>query len=195
MRVRVVAGELRGRPLRAPAGARTRPTGELVRGALFAALEARWLEWGGAGSRGVRVLDLYAGSGALGIEALSRGAGRACFVEIDRGALAALAANLRSLGLDRRARVVERPVGDFLRHPDGEGPYGLILADPPYALGAANLLPALDSAAWLAPGGVCAIEHTAREELPEWSGTLQRVWKRVHGGTALSVYTAIPDRG
>lgn len=193
--MRVVAGELRGRALRAPAGAGTRPTGELVRGALFAALEARWLRFNGGPAGGVRVLDLYAGSGALGIEALSRGAERACFVEVDRRALVALRGNLGSLGLDGRARVVERRVGDFLRHPDAGGPYGLIVADPPYALGAAHLLPVLDSPAWLAPGGVCAIEHAVREELPEWSGTLQRLWRRVHGGTALSVYAASPDRG
>jgi hypothetical protein len=94
--VRVIAGTLGGRRLVAPRGARTRPTSDRVREALFMALEP--LE-------GLRVVDLFAGSGALGIEALSRGAAHADFIEPDRAALAALRANLGSLGLEDRARV------------------------------------------------------------------------------------------
>lgn len=187
--MRVVAGEFGGRTLRAPAGRGTRPTGELVRGALFAALEARWCGWVGHG-----VLDLYAGSGALGIEALSRGAARACFVESERTALVALRQNLEVLGVTGRARIVGRPVEDFLRRPGEGGPFALIVADPPYARGGAHLLAGLDDDSWLAAEGVLAIEHSAREELPERSGTWQRLWWRVHGGTAVTLYTRTLDR-
>lgn len=191
-----VVGELGGRPLRAPSGAGTRPTSDMLRGALFAALEARGEAWGHSGPAGLRVLDLYAGSGALGIEALSRGAEEACFVEIDRQALATLRANLLGLGLRGRSRVFAEPVRPFLarRRRSGE-PFGLVLADPPYALGAAHLLPLLQGGGWLTSGGLCALEHTAREELPEQSGTLSRLWQRVHGGTALTIYAAQPDGG
>src|SRR5262245_8461142 len=122
--VRVIAGELGGRRLTAPRGRSTRPTSDRVREALFMALEPL---------AGVRVVDLFAGSGALGIEALSRGAVHVDFVESDRLARAALAANLSTLGLEARARVwpLSLPrglarIGEALRAAD------LVLADPPY---------------------------------------------------------------
>ncbi len=193
--MRVVAGTLRGRTLRAPSGAGTRPTSALVRGSLFASLEVRFGERATPTGRAeMRVLDLYAGSGALGIEALSRGAAQACFVETERRALVALGANLHALGLEARACVVRQPVVEFLKRPTGES-FGLVLADPPYALGAAHLLPLLTTGAWLGAGGICAIEHSTREELPERSGILDRIWRRVHGATAISVYAVRPDRG
>lgn len=134
--MRVVAGELGGRRLVAPPGAGTRPTSDRVREATFNALES-------AGAvDGADVLDLFAGSGALGIEALSRGAEHATFVERDRAALVALRANLDALGLGQdRARVV---VGDASVHAGGR--YDLVLLDPPYAFdGWAELLARLDA--------------------------------------------------
>jgi 16S rRNA (guanine966-N2)-methyltransferase len=117
--VRVVAGEFKGRRLRAPRGSRTRPTADRVREALFSML---------GDVSGARVLDLYAGSGALGIEALSRGAESAVFVERDHAALAALARNLEAVGA--KAEVRRQDVARFLARP--EGSFDLVFCDPPY---------------------------------------------------------------
>lgn len=131
--MRVVGGSARGRTLAAPSGRRTRPTADRVREAVFNAL------W----SRGVleraRVLDLFAGSGALGIEALSRGGTHATFVDTDRAARAAIRRNLDICGFTDRAEVVAVPVERFLATlaprpgPAGEHPFDLALCDPPYA--------------------------------------------------------------
>ena len=130
--MRVVAGEFKGRRLQAPRGARTRPTADRVREALFAML---------GDVSGARVLDLYAGSGALGIEALSRGAESATFVERDRHALAALRRNLDAVGAD--ALVVARDVERFLARQTGT--FDLVFCDPPYD-DAPRLAPALSEA-------------------------------------------------
>jgi 16S rRNA (guanine966-N2)-methyltransferase len=127
--VRVIGGTCRGRPLRAPAGTATRPTADRVREAVFDVL----------GSidppAEARVLDLFAGSGAMGIEALSRGAASAVFVDKAPAALAAIRANLASLGLEQRARVVRADVLSWLARSaagDRPGPFDLVLCDPPY---------------------------------------------------------------
>jgi 16S rRNA (guanine966-N2)-methyltransferase len=117
--VRVVAGEFKGRPLYAPRGGRTRPTADKVREALFSML---------GDVSGARVIDLYAGSGALGIEALSRGAESALFVERDQLALAALRRNLEAVGADSDVR--RQDVLRFLARP--EGTFDLVFCDPPY---------------------------------------------------------------
>jgi 16S rRNA (guanine966-N2)-methyltransferase len=119
--MRVVAGEFRGRRLAAPRGVRTRPTADRVREALFSMLND---------VSGARVLDLYAGSGALGIEALSRGASSATFVESDPGAVAVIQRNLDALGAD--AEVRRQDVVRFLY--EREGPFDLVFCDPPYDL-------------------------------------------------------------
>jgi 16S rRNA (guanine966-N2)-methyltransferase len=119
--VRVVAGEFRGRRLAAPRGTRTRPTADRVREALFSML---------GDVSGARVLDLYAGSGALGIEALSRGASSATFVESDHAAVAAIRRNLAALGVD--AEVHRQDAVRFLSEP--HGPFDLVFCDPPYDL-------------------------------------------------------------
>ena len=122
--MRVIAGELGGRRLVAPPGAEvTRPTTDRVREAMFNALASR------GGLTGSKVADLFAGSGALGIEALSRGAEHCTFVERDRAALDALRANLDDLGLTRRSRVV---AGDVFTVAAGLGEMAVVFADPPY---------------------------------------------------------------
>jgi 16S rRNA (guanine966-N2)-methyltransferase len=118
-RVRVVAGEFRGRRLAAPRGVRTRPTADRVREALFSML---------GDVSGARVLDLYAGSGALGIEALSRGAGSAVFVDRDPRAVAAIERNLESLGLEQE--VLRQDAVRFLAR--AKGTFDLVFCDPPY---------------------------------------------------------------
>ena len=136
--MRVVAGEFRGRRLAAPRGARTRPTADRVREALFSML---------GDVSGARVLDLYAGSGALGIEALSRGAGSAVFVDRDPRAVAAIERNLESLGLEQE--VLRQDAVRFLAR--AEGTFDLVFCDPPYdsasrlAAPLARGLPALTS--------------------------------------------------
>jgi 16S rRNA (guanine966-N2)-methyltransferase len=136
--VRIVAGEFRGRRLLAPRGVRTRPTADRVREALFSML---------GDVSGARVLDLYAGSGALGIEALSRGAGSAVFVERDPRAVAAIERNLESLGLEQE--VLRQDAVRFLAR--AEGTFDLVFCDPPYdsasrlAAPLAQGLPALTS--------------------------------------------------
>jgi 16S rRNA (guanine966-N2)-methyltransferase len=117
--VRVVAGEFKGRRLQAPRGVRTRPTADRVREALFSML---------GDVSDARVLDLYAGSGALGIEALSRGAGSAVFVERDAGAMRAIERNLAVLGLEQR--VVRQDAERFLTREAGT--FDLVFCDPPY---------------------------------------------------------------
>ena len=120
--MRVIAGELGGRRFQSPRGGATRPTAERVREAVFSMLGE---------IRGLRVLDLFAGSGALGIEALSRGAASATFVERAPRALAALRSNLASLGLEDRSRVV---AGDALAALSPGAEYDLVFLDPPYAM-------------------------------------------------------------
>lgn len=145
--MRVIAGEAKGRALVAPPASVTRPATERIRESLFAILEPD-LE-------GARVLDLFAGAGTLGIEAISRGAARATFVERERAALSALRRNLAATGFEGRATVVPRAVAAYL---DGApaGPFDLVLCDPPFAdvqgLGATLRHPALRAA--LAPGAL-----------------------------------------
>ncbi len=127
--MRVVAGTARGRALVAPPGTATRPTADRVRGAVFNALYSL------GGVEGWAVLDAFAGSGGLGIEALSRGAGRATFVERDRAALEALQRNVEVLGFDAVSRVVPGDAHRLLGSSDPRvrGPWDLVLLDPPYA--------------------------------------------------------------
>lgn len=158
---RIVAGAAGGRRLAVPPRG-TRPTTDRVREALFNMLAAR-LDFDG-----LRVLDLYAGSGALGLEALSRGAGSVTFVEQDRRAAEVIARNIETVGLP--GAVLRRvPVATALA---GAGtPMDLVLADPPYDLGAAEVeavLEALDRGGWLAAGAVVAVERSAHAARLTW---------------------------
>jgi 16S rRNA (guanine966-N2)-methyltransferase len=177
--MRVIAGRLGGRRLVAPKGLATRPTGERVREALFSALGPL---------DGAAVLDLYAGTGALGIEALSRGARRAVFVESARPALAALRQNVASLELGERARVVGTPAARALRDLAPEGPFDLVLADPPWAsIAEAARVLELAAAGLVAPGARVVLEHAARDAAPRIAG-LEPAATRVYGDTAVTVY-------
>ena len=151
--MRIIAGEWRGRRIDAPEGATTRPTADRVRETLFSMLASR------IGSfEGLRVADLFAGSGALGFEALSRGAGLACFVESDARASAAIRANGRALSADERMQVIP---GSALSLPKSD-PFDLIFADPPYGqkLGEGALF-AAHVGGWLVPGALAILEERA----------------------------------
>nr|WP_276591737.1 16S rRNA (guanine(966)-N(2))-methyltransferase RsmD [Sphingomicrobium nitratireducens] len=140
----------------APPGRLTRPTADRTRETLFSMLASR------IGSfEGLRVADLYAGSGALGLEALSRGAAHATFVETDREALAAIRANLAALGATARGEVRAQSAEKL---PPVTAPFDLVLADPPYKVGSGNVVvEAVVEAGWLAPGGWLAIETDRKE--------------------------------
>ncbi|TMQ70714.1 MAG: 16S rRNA (guanine(966)-N(2))-methyltransferase RsmD [Candidatus Eisenbacteria bacterium] len=179
--MRVIAGEFGGRRLKAPRGRGTRPTSDRVREALFMALEP-WL--------GVRVVDLYAGSGALGIEALSRGALRADFVESDAAARGALTENLALLGVTERARVwpLALPAG-LARLGRTLAEADIVLADPPYGGEPARAtLEALGAPAVLREGARVVIEHHAKDALPERCGRLALARARRYGETMVSTY-------
>jgi 16S rRNA (guanine966-N2)-methyltransferase len=155
--MRIVGGQWRGRPLKAPAGSRTRPTTDRVREALFSALAARL----GTDLSEAVVLDAFAGSGALGLEALSRGARSAVFVEDDRRALAALRANVGALGATDRCRVLSANLFTLAERGFHER-FSLILLDPPYTLDAARVstvLARLARAGSVVPGAVVSWEH------------------------------------
>jgi 16S rRNA (guanine966-N2)-methyltransferase len=179
-RLRVIAGSLRGRRLVAPAGDAVRPTKDIVREAVFSALDAR------GALRGASVLDLYAGSGALAIEALSRGAEHAVLVERDRDALAAISQNVEQLELGKRAAAVRLDVERFVAGgPPGEAPFSLVFADPPYGTtdaAVAALLEALGAPGWLTAGAVIAVERGVRAGIDVPDG-FRACWERRFGDT------------
>jgi 16S rRNA (guanine966-N2)-methyltransferase len=191
--MRITGGTLRSRALRAPRGQATRPTSDRVREALFGILASAGV------LEGARVLDLYAGTGALAFEALSRGAARATLVESSRDALAAVRANVASLGVEDRAHVVAGDVRDVarllarVRVSVGAcaGPFDLVLADPPWALVDAGqvtrALEELVAAGLLAPDARVVLEHAARSLAPEIGGLVRGETRR-YGDTALTFY-------
>ncbi|MBO0765114.1 MAG: 16S rRNA (guanine(966)-N(2))-methyltransferase RsmD [Hyphomicrobiaceae bacterium] len=174
--MRIVAGRFRGRMLAAPEGAHTRPTSDRVREAVFNILE-HGID--GFAMAGVRVLDLFAGTGALGLEALSRGAAFCLFVEEDAAARGAIRGNIEALGLMGSTKVFRRNATNL--GPAGHrGGFGLAFLDPPYEQGLASR--ALASAAaggWLAAGAVAVVEESRRASVASPGGFValeQRTW-------------------
>ncbi len=154
--MRVIAGEWRGRKLIAPKGDTTRPTADRTRERLFSMLTSRFGDF-----EGLQVLDLFAGSGALGLEALSRGAAHCTFVEQDRAALDALEKNISTLGADADVKI-----GSVLHLGQARQPYDLILMDPPYETGAgAVALDKMGRQGWFAPSAWIAIETSRHEKI------------------------------
>lgn len=177
--MRVIAGQWRGRPLVAPKGEATRPTADRVREALFSMLQSRLGSF-----EDLAVADLFAGSGALGIEALSRGAASCLFVEQDRAALDALRDNLARLGVKADVRA-----GSVMALGPVPSPFDLILMDPPYATGAGSV--ALDRLArlgWTGPHSWISIE-TAKDQTPDVAGFRIDV-TRTHGKARLTLLRA-----
>ncbi len=179
--MRIIAGDLKGRRL-APVRGRMRPTAAKVREAVFNIL--------GPAVAGVKVLDLFAGTGALGIEALSRGAAAAVFVEGHAQSLKVLRRNLEDLGLLERAGVWALPVAAALKKLAGRGEhFGLAFLDPPYGGEVATAaVIALASLNLLAPGARVVVEHSRRETLPEVCGSLHRLEVRRYGDTQVAIY-------
>ncbi|MEO8601568.1 MAG: 16S rRNA (guanine(966)-N(2))-methyltransferase RsmD [bacterium] len=182
--MRVIAGSARGRRLEAVAGRSVRPTADRVKEALFSMLFSR------ASFAGAAWLDLFAGSGGLGIEALSRGAAAVTFAEQDRDARLVLARNLEQCGFAARATVmalpVQRVLGDLAKR---DGRFDGALLDPPYGQGlAAETLSSLGSGSLLVAGAWVAAEHHADDKLAETYGGLQLTASRRYGSTALTLY-------
>lgn len=178
---RVIAGTARGRRLQVPDGTVTRPTADRAREGLFSSLLSL------LDLEGVRVLDLYSGSGALGLEALSRGAGSATLVESDAAAVAVLRANAEQLGL-AGAHVLAQPVEAFLAV-DPEPRYDLALLDPPYDLDVEPVLTQL--LPWLAPDAVVVVERRTRRSTFAWPAGYDRVRERTYGEATLWYATAL----
>jgi 16S rRNA (guanine966-N2)-methyltransferase len=162
--MRIVAGRHRGRRLVAPPGAAVRPTSDRAREALFDILSHGRFAAAGLPFAEAAVLDAFAGTGALGLEALSRGAARAVFMENAADALTALRRNIAALGEGGRARVLS---GDATRPPRASEACALVFLDPPYRSGLAGpALAALAAAGWLAPAALAVVETAAREAMP-----------------------------
>jgi 16S rRNA (guanine966-N2)-methyltransferase len=162
---RVIAGSAGGRRLSVPAGRDTRPTSDRAREGLFGTVQALHGPLAGAS-----LLDLYAGSGAVGLEALSRGAARVALVEADPRALRVIRANVAALGLPGAEVIAGRVEAVLARGPAG-GPFDVVFADPPYALpgeAVTAMLTTLADAGWLVPDALLAIERSTRSGPIEW---------------------------
>ncbi len=183
--MRIVAGAWRGRTLSAPPGNATRPTADRVRQALFDML--MHAPWGGrAVIEGARVLDVFAGTGALGLEALSRGAAHATFIEYDRAALTALRGNIAACRSETRTTVL---AVDALAAPGGE-PVGLVFLDPPYGRDLVpRALARLRAVGRVAPDALIVAE-TGRDEPSPATHPLD---ERVHGVARISVWRNMPN--
>lgn len=178
---RIIGGTAGGRRIKAPTGDTTRPTSDRVREALFSAIDST------LGSlSGLRFLDLYAGSGAVGLEARSRGAGVVTCVEHDRRTAALVRENARTLGFSA-VDVVTSTVARALAHPP-RAPYDLVFLDPPYALATDHVVADLTSLrdnGWLAGGALVVVERSSRGEALSWPAGLQRDRERKYGETML----------
>lgn len=178
---RIIGGTAGGRRLATPRGQTTRPTSDRVREALFSAIEA----WCGSLS-GLRFLDLYAGSGAVGLEARSRGAGVVTLVEQDKRTAALIEQNARSLGMDRVEVHAASVTATLARNP--VAPYDIVFADPPYPLPNADVeanLTALVARRWLSPEALVVVERSSRGPVPVWPSGLSGSRDRRYGETLL----------
>jgi 16S rRNA (guanine966-N2)-methyltransferase len=173
---RIIAGTAGGRRIEVPKGDLTRPTSDRVREALFSALEAR------DAVRGARVLDLYAGSGALGLEAASRGAGQVVLVDSSREAAVVARRNVDVLGLPR-VQVVLSSVQRFLAE-HAASRRDLVFLDAPYSTSQGDLTEVLTQG-WLAESGLVVVERSGRSPEPHWPAGMTRTSVRRYGDTAL----------
>jgi len=178
---RIIGGTAGGRRIAAPPGQQTRPTTDRVREALFSSIES----WCGS-LQGLRFLDLYAGSGAVGLEAWSRGAGVVALVESDRRTAQVIADNARTLGF-AKAQIVATPVASVLAAPPA-APYDVVFLDPPYPLDEVALghdLTLLVDRAWLVPGAMVVVERSSRSPAPAWPQGIEGTRSKRYGETVL----------
>jgi 16S rRNA (guanine966-N2)-methyltransferase len=177
---RIIGGSAGGRRLQTPPGDATRPTADRVREALFSALEAQF-----GSLRGLRFLDLYAGSGAVGLEAASRGAAAVTAVESDRRTARLVETNAAALGFDVDVRA--QPVAGVLAASPA-APYDVVFLDPPYPMTSeevSHTLDALVAHGWVLPGGAVVVERSARSVEPRWPEGLELRRRKKYGETVL----------
>jgi 16S rRNA (guanine(966)-N(2))-methyltransferase RsmD len=183
--MRVIAGSLKGRRLKAPTWQGLRPTSDKLRETLFNVLATR--------ITGARVLDGYAGTGAVGIEAISRGAAHVTFVESDRRAQALIVENLKACGIETGYTMVRSTLeraGDRFQADPAFAPFDIVLLDPPYMESPAATLPRAGE--WVAPGGLVVLEHARRVAAPAHAGRLDRSRDVTSGDSALTFYSCRP---
>jgi 16S rRNA (guanine966-N2)-methyltransferase len=182
---RIISGTARGRRLAVPPGTGTRPTGDRAREALFSALDAQL-----GGFDGLAVLDLFAGSGAVGLEALSRGARHVLLVESDQRAAAVVGRNLDVVRPDRKgARIVTDRAERVVADGPLEGPYDMVFLDPPYAFADADvtkILTALDTGGWLADEAVIVLERSSRDPEFAWPEGYEPTRSKTYGEARLA---------
>ena len=186
---RIIGGAAGGRRLATPRGSATRPTSDRVREALFSAVEA----WSGS-LDGLRFLDLYAGSGAVGLEAWSRGAGVVTFVEQDRKTAALIARNAETLGASRAVVAVTSVAAALRKSPSA--PYDIVVLDPPYPLEADVVIAALTALVaceWLVPGALVIVERSVRGAGLTWPDGLTGDRSKKYGETMLWYGHAAPN--
>lgn len=184
--MRIIAGEAKGRRIKAPRGRATRPMRDFVREAVFSMLGPR--------TGGARVLDLFAGSGSLGLEALSRGAARAVFVDYAKEPTRIIQENLDMLGMSEKGKVIKAEVLDYLRKArSSELPYDLIFIDPPYRIDLKyrqEMLKRIAAGGFIAPSAVVIIEAPLRSEPPQSSAGMIFSERRKYGETVVDIYVS-----
>ncbi|NTW98703.1 MAG: 16S rRNA (guanine(966)-N(2))-methyltransferase RsmD [Geobacteraceae bacterium] len=182
--MRIIAGTGRGKKLSAPPGVTTRPTSDRVKEALFSILASR------IDFTDIRVLDICAGTGGLGIEALSRGAGLCCFIELNLSVKSILEKNLHVACFQNRSEIVTMDAVKALKVIAGRGQqFGLAFFDPPYESELyQRVIEALDASALMTPGSILVAECSSRKPLTESYGRIKRFDRRVYGETALELF-------
>ena len=183
--MRVISGSARGRRLKGPPSHATRPMTDKLKGAVFNSLASLGVEPG-------HVLDLFAGTGSLGIEALSRGATSADFVDMGREPCAVIRANLATTGFDRVSTVHQMPVDAYIAR--SQRTYDLVFMDPPYA--DPEIIPTLaklEQSGLVQSGTIVVLGHSPRVEPPDQLGRLEALRHRCHGDTCFSIYEALDE--
>ncbi len=181
MSLRITAGVFKGRILKAPAGMRTRPTHARLRQAIFNQLQGR--------TDGARVLDVFAGSGAIGFEALSRGAEQTVFVEVDRAVVRLIEENAKTLDCEEQITIVSGAFEKLCDRIASLGPFDLVFADPPYEKGwEKKLLEAFDWTVLVKSDGRVYLESSSRTEIELNVAGLRLLEKRLYGDSALHIY-------
>ncbi len=182
--MRIISGSARGRKLKGPPSHATRPMADKIKGALFNTMLSLDIH-------PERILDLYAGTGNIGIEALSRGGSWVDFVEQGRDQVKVIRQNLETTGFSQRAKVYLMPVGTFIATARGE-PYDFIVLDPPYAdPDILQTLASVDSSQLVQSGTIVVIGHWPRLEMPDTLGRLECLRNRCHGDSCFSIYEVV----
>jgi len=184
--MRIIGGTARGTKLAPFDGLPVRPTPDRVREAVFSILFSRI-----GALNGKRVADLFAGSGAMALEALSRGAASACLVEQDQRVLRLLAMNIKACRMSERTVLIQGRLPDALGQLAGHGPFDLVFLDPPYGQNLVpNVVAALCQTGLLAPSGLIIAETAEEDKLPDTIDHLARIDQRRYGSTTIHLYTA-----